>query len=85
MNIYYLPIFYKNKSIILFFKNGYINFSSDIYYKYPEKLFTTIGCHPTRASNFTKSGNADEHLKKFKQLIELNKKKVVAIGEIGLG
>lgn len=52
-------------------------------------LFTTIGCHPTRASDFEKhAGGPSAYLKELGDLIEGNMisqgGRVVAIGELGL-
>ncbi len=44
---------------------------------YPEQLFSTAGCHPHDAKNFT-----NEHLQKITEL--LKQQSVVAIGECGL-
>lgn len=49
-----------------------------------EKLYCTVGVHPTRCNEFDKAGNPEKHLSMLKKFIESNKKKVVAIGEMGL-
>lgn len=49
-----------------------------------DKLFCTVGIHPTRCDEFDKSGNPDEYLKLLKSFISDNLNKVVAIGELGL-
>ncbi|XP_045777745.1 putative deoxyribonuclease TATDN1 [Maniola jurtina] len=46
------------------------------------QLFSTVGCHPTRCSEFV--DNPDAYLKSLKEMIEENRDKVVAIGECGL-
>lgn len=46
------------------------------------KLFTTVGCHPTRCNEFL--SNPDDYLQGLRDLISGNKDKVVAIGECGL-
>lgn len=46
-----------------------------------ERLFCTIGCHPTRCGEFLVDS---EYFNKLDQHIEDHKSKVVAIGEIGL-
>ena len=66
--------------------------------KIDERLFTTVGCHPTRCNEFlepiAKSNNekfpsnnedsATQYINALHQLITANKDKVVAVGECGL-
>ena len=49
-------------------------------------LFTTVGCHPTRCSEYINNthGSDTEYHQALKDLIENNPKKVAAIGECGL-
>jgi TatD DNase family protein len=52
-------------------------------------MFATIGCHPTRSTEFEKHRNGPEgYLSELDQLIQANlagKGRVVAVGECGLG
>jgi TatD DNase family protein len=49
---------------------------------FPERLFTTVGCHPTRCLEFDE--NPTTYLTELKKTIESGSKKVVAVGECGL-
>ncbi|KAE9527574.1 hypothetical protein AGLY_012854 [Aphis glycines] len=49
-----------------------------------ENLYCTVGCHPTRCDEFTKSKNPESYLNSLSDLIKNNRSKVVAIGECGL-
>jgi len=50
-----------------------------------DSLYTTVGCHPTRCSDFEKSGDPDGYMSQLIDLAKKNKDKIVAIGEFGLG
>jgi len=53
-----------------------------------EKLYLTIGVHPTRCNEFLPesevSATPEEHVAKLRKLIEANPERVVGIGEFGL-
>ncbi|KAK0088176.1 hypothetical protein PV325_012843 [Microctonus aethiopoides] len=48
------------------------------------RLFTTVGCHPTRCNEFEDSGNPETYLQSMTDLASHNRDKIVAIGEMGL-
>ncbi|KAK6188785.1 hypothetical protein SNE40_004892 [Patella caerulea] len=52
--------------------------------KQDETLYCTVGCHPTRTSDFEKSGNPDKYLADLIELALSNRDKIVAVGEFGL-
>ena len=49
-------------------------------------LYSTVGCHPTRCTEFDEHKQGPEdYLKQLSKIISENRKHVVAIGECGLG
>ena len=49
-----------------------------------EKLYCTVGVHPTRCNEFENDGNPEGYLNMLKDFIVNNRDKVVAVGELGL-
>ncbi|XP_072391413.1 deoxyribonuclease TATDN1-like isoform X2 [Diabrotica undecimpunctata] len=52
--------------------------------KSDNRLFTTVGCAPTRCLQFEENGEPDLYIQQLKDVIVLGKEKVVAVGECGL-
>lgn len=52
---------------------------------FAERLFCTVGCHPTRCLEFEAEGRtAEEYLDGLRSVVRKGGEKVVAIGECGL-
>lgn len=52
--------------------------------KLSERLYSTVGCHPTCCQELEECDDPEEYLKSLSDLALSNKDKIVAIGEIGL-
>lgn len=51
----------------------------------PDRLYTTVGVHPTRCSEFdTEFPTPSEYIQNLKQEFDSNIDKIVALGEFGL-
>lgn len=67
----------------------HIHYMFTIRFFFPSGLYATVGCHPTRSTEFDKyRGGPEAYLQDLDNLIGSNLKgtgRVVAIGECGLG
>lgn len=61
--------------------NGSIQFTNH-FILFPDSIYITIGCHPTRCNEFAAAPN--DYYQKLVELIEKNRNIVTAIGECGL-
>ncbi|KAJ8688621.1 hypothetical protein QAD02_024416 [Eretmocerus hayati] len=52
--------------------------------KTDDRLFSTVGCHPTRCNEFEESDDPEGYLDSLCELALNNKNKIIAIGEMGL-
>lgn len=52
--------------------------------KTSERLYCTVGCHPTRCEEFNSSGDPSNYFNSLSNIVSENLDKVVAIGECGL-
>ncbi|XP_022913753.2 deoxyribonuclease TATDN1 [Onthophagus taurus] len=52
--------------------------------KLDERMYATVGCHPTRCTEFEDKSTPEVYLNELKNVIEIGGEKIVAIGECGL-
>lgn len=50
----------------------------------PDKLYTTLGVHPTRCGEFDSADNPEAHFQRLCESLDQHREHIVALGELGL-